>query len=137
MAYKWLETRHYINLEDITREQFEQIYHTAKLYHKTAIIYGTSGNLICCEVDVTGDYTELEQKIDRIIGYDMDACRLGQPDKSLSEFIRREDLIDAIDSTEWYHKYNGKIVSGANSDMDSLYKLDDIIEAIKKLQRIW
>lgn len=75
MAYKWLETRHYINLEEITREQYEQIYHTAKLYHKTAIIYGTAGNLICCEVDVTGDCTELEQKIDRIIGYDMEAIK--------------------------------------------------------------
>ena len=68
MAYKWLETRHYINLEDITKEQYEQVYHTAKLYDKTASIYATAGNLVCCEVDVTGDYAELEKKIDRIIG---------------------------------------------------------------------
>lgn len=64
------------------------------------------------------------------------AYKLGNADNSSSDFIRREDLIDAIDGTEWYHIENGKIVCGANSDMDSLYKLNDIIEAIIKLPKI-
>ncbi len=68
MAYKWYETRKYLNLEEITKEQFEQIYHTAKLYDKTAYIYATAGNLVCCEVDITGNCIELEQRIDKIIG---------------------------------------------------------------------
>lgn len=68
MAYKWYETRHYINLEEITKDQYEQIKHTAKLYDKSASIYATSGNLVCCEVDVTGVSIELEKHIDRIIG---------------------------------------------------------------------
>lgn len=68
MAYKWFETRQFINLEEITREQYEQIKHTAKLYDKTVSIYATSGNLICCEVEVTGVCIELEKHIDRIIG---------------------------------------------------------------------
>ena len=68
MAYKWFETRQYINLEEITKDQYEQIKHTAKLYDKTAYIYATSRDLVCCEVDVTGVCIELERKIDRIIG---------------------------------------------------------------------
>lgn len=68
MAIKWFETRQYINLDGITREQYEQIYHTAKIYDRTATIYATSGNLVCCEVDVTGVCIELEERIDTIIG---------------------------------------------------------------------
>lgn len=68
MAIKWFETREYINLDGITKEQFEEIYHTAKLYDRTATIYATVGNLVCCEVDVTVYYSELEEKIDKIIG---------------------------------------------------------------------
>ena len=58
---------------------------------------------------------------------------LGTADNSSSDFIRREDLLDAIDGTDWYHIFNGKIVHGANSDMEALYKLNEIIEAIIKL----
>lgn len=67
----------------------------------------------------------------------MGVYRLGTPDNSPSDFIRREDLLDVIDDTDWYHIYNGEIVHGANSDDgdDPLYKIDEIIEAIKNLPR--
>ena len=67
---------------------------------------------------------------------DMGVYRLGKPDDSSSDFIRREDLLDVIDDTDWYHMYNGEIVHGANEDDDDpLYKIDEIIEAIKNLPR--
>ena len=67
----------------------------------------------------------------------MEVFNLGTADNSSSEFIRREDLIDAIDGTDWYHIFKGKIVHGANGeDDDPLYKLNEIIEVIIKLPRI-
>lgn len=67
---------------------------------------------------------------------DMEWYRLGTPDNSSSDFIRREDLIDAIDGTDWYHMHEGKIVYGALDEGDDpLYKIDEIIEAIKNLPR--
>ena len=67
---------------------------------------------------------------------DMGVYRLGKPDDSSSDFIRREDLLDVIDDTDWYHIYNGEIVYGANEDDDDpLYKIEEIIEAIKNLPR--
>lgn len=66
----------------------------------------------------------------------MEWYRLGTPDNSSSDFIRREDLIDAIDGTDWYHMHEGKIVYGALDEGDDpLYKIDEIIEAIKNLPR--
>lgn len=67
----------------------------------------------------------------------MEAYRLGMEDNSSTEFIRREDLIDAIDGTDWYRLCENKILCGANSESDSLYKIDEIIEAIKNLPKIW
>lgn len=72
-----------------------------------------------------------------IMPVEWEDSKLGKPDNSSSDFIRREDLIDAIDGTDWYHIYNGKIVYGANEDDDDpLYKIDEIIEAIKNLPRV-
>lgn len=83
---------------------------------------------------IRGRKTPLKNAI--IISDDMRAFRLGTPDNSSSDFIRREDLIDVIDGTDWYHMHEGKIVYGALDEGDDpLYKIDEIIEAIKNLPR--
>jgi hypothetical protein len=86
---------------------------------------------------IRGRKTPLKNAI--VISDDMRAFRLGMPDNSSSDFIRREDLIDAIDGTDWYHMHEGKIVYGALDEGDDpLYKIDEIIEAIKNLpKRRW
>lgn len=70
-----------------------------------------------------------------IMSVEWENSKLGKPDNSSSDFIRREDLIDAIDGTDWHHMHEGKIVHGATGDDDPLYKIDEIIEAIKNLPR--
>ena len=71
-----------------------------------------------------------------IMPVEWENVKLGKPDNSSSDFIRREDLIDAIDGTDWYHMHEGKIVYGALDEGDDpLYKIDEIIEAIKNLPR--
>ena len=79
---------------------------------------------------------EVERYDMRIMPVEWENVKLGKPDNSSSDFIRREDLIDAIDGTDWYHMHEVKIVYGANGDDDDpLYKIDEIIEAIKNLPR--
>ena len=48
------------------------------------------------------------------------------------DLIRREDAIDAIERTGWYHiNARGELVHGANSQEDvPLYKAEDIYKAI-------
>lgn len=50
----------------------------------------------------------------------------------MTRLIDADRLTDAIDEIDWYHLNNGKMVHGANSDIDQpWYKSDDIYKAIK------
>ena len=50
------------------------------------------------------------------------------------EYIGREELIDAIESTTWYHiSTRGNLAKGAISDGNALYKADDIFDVLNKL----
>lgn len=50
------------------------------------------------------------------------------------EYIERGALIDAIESTDWYHiGVKGNLVHGAISDGNALYKADDVFEVLNKL----
>lgn len=53
----------------------------------------------------------------------------------MRDTIYRQDAIDAIDSTDWYHINNkGELVHGANSKDDvPLYKAVDIYKAVNGL----
>ena len=49
----------------------------------------------------------------------------------MAEYIEREALIDAVESTDWYHiSMQGKLVHGAISDGHALYKADDIFKVL-------
>ena len=45
--------------------------------------------------------------------------------------IDLDEVIDAIESTEWYHLVNGKLSEGAEGDESALYKAEDVYKAIK------
>ena len=49
-----------------------------------------------------------------------------------SDLVKRADVIDAVESTDWYHQNrNGDMVSGANSDEhQAWYKADDIYRVL-------
>ena len=53
----------------------------------------------------------------------------------MSDLIRREDAIDAIECVTWYHQNSNKdMVSGANSDEhQAWYKSQDIYEALENI----
>ena len=50
----------------------------------------------------------------------------------MSDYISREEAIEAIENTDWYHiNRSGELVHGANSNDDTpLYKADDVYKAI-------
>ena len=53
----------------------------------------------------------------------------------MSDLIRREDAIDAIECVTWYHQNSNKdMVSGANSDEhQAWYKAEDIYDALEAI----
>ena len=49
-------------------------------------------------------------------------------------YISKQDAIDAIEETDWYHiNRNGEMVHGSSSEHESWYKCDDIFKAIKSI----
>jgi hypothetical protein len=49
----------------------------------------------------------------------------------MPEYIERETVIDAVESTDWYHiSMQGNLVHGAISDGNALYKADDIFKVL-------
>lgn len=55
-----------------------------------------------------------------------------------SDLVRRADVIDAVESTDWYHQnQNGDMVSGANSDEhQAWYKADDIYKVLEEIPSV-
>ena len=53
----------------------------------------------------------------------------------MSDLIKREDAIEAIEVVDWYHQNRNKdMVSGANSDEhQAWYKADDIYKALEEV----
>ena len=53
----------------------------------------------------------------------------------MENLIKREDAIDAIEGTDWYHQNRNKdMVSGANSDEhQAWYKAEDVYKALKEI----
>ena len=50
----------------------------------------------------------------------------------MAEYIEREAVIDEIEGTTWYHiSCQKKLVEGAASEADALYKATDIYNVIK------
>ena len=46
------------------------------------------------------------------------------------------DMIDDIDSTDWYHIHDGQLKQGANSEVhQALYKADDILKICDKYKK--
>ena len=56
----------------------------------------------------------------------------------MSDLIRRDDLLDAIELTDWYHQNRNKdMVSGANDDEhQAWYKAEDIYKAIEAVPTV-
>lgn len=63
--------------------------------------------------------------------YSTDGKRAGR----MKDLIEREDAIDAIEGTDWYHQNRNKdMVSGANSDEhQAWYKAEDVYKALKEV----
>ena len=57
-------------------------------------------------------------------------------DDTEKRLIDATKLKNAIESLTWYHIYNGKLIEGSSSDLDSLYKADDIYKAIDNAHTI-
>ena len=47
------------------------------------------------------------------------------------KLVDLDEVIDAIESTEWYHLVNGELSEGAKGDESALYKAEDVYKAIK------
>lgn len=55
----------------------------------------------------------------------------------MSELIKREDVIDAIEEIGWYHiSHEGDLVRGATSDGEALYKAKDVYKALEEVPTI-
>lgn len=50
--------------------------------------------------------------------------------------IDLDEVIDAIESTEWYHLVNGKLSEGAEDENHALYLATDIYKAIGEVQQV-
>lgn len=48
----------------------------------------------------------------------------------MAEYIKREALIDAVESIDWYSVYKGKLTAGAPSTENALYKANSIYAVI-------
>lgn len=59
----------------------------------------------------------------------------GKRSERMEDLIKREDAIDAIEGTDWYHQNRNKdMVSGANSDEhQAWYKADDVYKALEEV----
>lgn len=53
----------------------------------------------------------------------------------MGDYISREDAVDAIERTQWYHiSDKGVLVRGANGHVDEpLYKAEDVYSALKSV----
>ena len=49
---------------------------------------------------------------------------------TMAEYIKREALIDAVESIDWYSVYKGKLTAGAPNTENALYKASSIYAAI-------
>ena len=47
------------------------------------------------------------------------------------KMVDLDEVIDAIDSTDWYHLFNGKLSEGAEDEDHALYKAEDVYKAIE------
>ena len=48
----------------------------------------------------------------------------------MAEYIKREALIDAVESIDWYSVYKGKLTAGAPNTENALYKASSIYAVI-------
>ena len=51
----------------------------------------------------------------------------------MNDLISRQAAIDAFEALDWYHVYHGRLVHGANSDLDPVYKHDDVFKTLRAL----
>lgn len=51
----------------------------------------------------------------------------------MGDLISRQVAIDAFEALDWYHVYHGRLVHGANSDLDPVYKHDDVFKTLRAL----
>ena len=52
-----------------------------------------------------------------------------------NDYVRRKEVIDAIEYINWYHVANGKLIEGANSKSDvPVYKAEDVYKAIDRVE---
>ena len=51
----------------------------------------------------------------------------------MQDLIDRQVAIDAFEALDWYHVYRGRLVHGANSDLDPVYKHDDVFKTLEGL----
>ena len=49
---------------------------------------------------------------------------------TMSEYIERDALRDAVESIDWYSVYKGKLTAGSPSSANALYKANSIYEVI-------
>ena len=49
---------------------------------------------------------------------------------TMAEYIKREALIDAVESIDWYSVYKGKLTAGAPNTENALYKASSIYAVI-------
>ena len=47
------------------------------------------------------------------------------------KIVDLDKVIDAIERTDWYHLFNGKLSGGAEGVESALYKAEDVYKAIK------
>ena len=48
----------------------------------------------------------------------------------MAEYIDRDALRDTVESIDWYSVYKGRLIDGAPSSANALYKANDIYSAI-------
>ena len=59
-------------------------------------------------------------------------CKSGG--RVMAEYIEREALIALVESINWYSVYRGKLIDGAKSSENALYKANDVYSAIDNVQ---
>ena len=50
------------------------------------------------------------------------------------KIVDLDEVIDAIENTDWYHLFNGKLSEGAEGEESALYRAEDVYKAIKGVQ---
>ena len=51
----------------------------------------------------------------------------------MDNLISRQVAIDAFEALDWYHVSHGRLVHGADSDLDPVYKYDDVFKTLEEL----